>query len=479
MKLRIFKNFFVTTACILFVTLTLLFIIMSFAMNSYVADSKRELLTDTVGSISSLIEENVPFNTILLNTQTFCKVNEIDIFVVNELGAVKICSCDTYEEKSVCIHSENPVSREFLSEISDGLEFKLSTIQGRFEDYRYTAAKRVIKPVDADCYYVFATSSTVTVTELTKMLFKIYAFSAIFPLLLMFIAEYVLTYRLTKPLKYMSKAARNIAKGDFSNRIPVMSDDEIGELSVLFNRMTDSLSRNEQVRRSFISNISHELKTPMTIISGFIDGIIDGTIDESRQKYYLKIVSEEVKRLSRLVQSMLSIARLESDERRINPVDFDFAELVLTVVVSMEQKITSKKLSIIGLEDLSHTVINADKDLIYQVVYNIVDNAVKYSNDGGKITFSSHRISEDIKFSVKNDGAGIASEDIPHIFERFYKADKSRSSNKDSLGLGLYITKTIVDLHDGEISVDSRVGEFTEFKLSLPINLILDKTNPK
>ena len=217
----------------------------------------------------------------------------------------------------------------------------------------------------------------------------------------------------------------------------------------------------------------------MTIISGFIDGIIDGTIDESRQKYYLKIVSEEVKRLSRLVQSMLSIARLESDERRINPVDFDFAELVLTVVVSMEQKITSKKLSIIGLEDLSHTVINADKDLIYQVVYNIVDNAVKYSNDGGKITFSSHRISEDIKFSVKNDGAGIASEDIPHIFERFYKADKSRSSNKDSLGLGLYITKTIVDLHDGEISVDSRVGEFTEFKLSLPINLILDKTNPK
>ena len=174
--------------------------------------------------------------------------------------------------------------------------------------------------------------------------------------------------------------------------------------------------------------------------------------------------------MSRLVSSMLSVARLESDERVLKPSEFDFAELILSVVVSMEQKITDKSLSILGLESLSHTQITADKDLIYQVVYNLVDNAVKYSTPSGKIVFSAHRIGDKMILTVGNDSAGIENSDIPHIFERFYKTDKSRSGNKDSLGLGLYISKTILDLHNGEISVSSREDGFVEFKVQLPIN---------
>ncbi len=469
MKLKIFKSFFVTTSCILFVTLTLLFVIMSFAVNASIADSKRDILTRSVNSVAGLIEEDIPYNEVLTNTKTVALINEIDFFVCNGQGEIFLCSCNQFSEKESCAHADIPIDQQTLHQTDNNVNFELTTLSGRFENFRYTATRKTKVPSSDQEVYIFATATTVSAMQMLSLLFRLYAVSAIIPLLLMFFAEYFLTYRLTKPLKYMSAAAKSIAKGDFSKRVPVMSEDEIGELSVLFNRMTDSLSKNEMVRRNFISNVSHELKTPMTTISGFIDGIIDGTVEPEKQKHYLNIVSSEVKRLSRMVQSMLSIARLESDERVLNPTDFDFAELVLSVVVSMEQKITDKNLNIEGLDRLSHTVINADKDLIHQVVYNLVDNAVKYSAQGGCVSFSSHRISDRFEFSVRNDGVGISSEDMEHIFERFYKVDKSRADHKDSLGLGLYITKTIVDMHDGDISVKSGEDSYTEFKVSLPI----------
>ncbi len=469
MKLKLFKSFFITTSCILLITLTLLFVIMSFAVNNYVTDSRREILDKAVTSVLELYGHNKTQDNILLNIDTIAKVNEVDFLICNDDGNVLLCSCSDYFEHKECTHTEDDISKEYLDELSSDNRFGVTTMNGRFDDLKYVSFRESTVAEQGDVY-IFATASTVTLSDIMKIMLRIYLISAIIPLILMFVAEYVLTYKLTKPLKYMSIAAKSIAKGDFSKRIPVMSDDEIGELSVLFNRMSDSLSQNEMVRRNFISNISHELKTPMTTIGGFIDGIIDGTIEEEKHEYYMRIVSDEVKRLTRLVQSMLSISRLESDERSFNPTDFDFAELLLSVIVSMEQKVTEKELSVEGLEELSHTIIDADKDMIYQVVYNLVDNAIKYSNEGGTISFASHRIENRFEFRVRNSGKGISDEDKAHIFERFFKGDKSRSSNKSSLGLGLYITKTIIDIHDGEISVISERDNFTEFRVSLPIS---------
>lgn len=469
MKLKLFKSFFVTTSCILIITLTLLFVIMSFAVNNYITDSRREILDKAVDSVCELYADDNTHKDILLNIETIAKVNEAELLVCDNDGKILLCSCEEYFKQNTCSHSEDNISKEYLNELSSDKRFGITTMNGRFDDLKYVSFRENIE-TENGLVYVFATSSTVTLSDIMKIMLRIYLISAIIPLILMFVAEYVLTYKLTKPLKYMSAAAKSIARGDFSKRIPVMSDDEMGELSVLFNRMSDSLSKNEMVRRNFVSNVSHELKTPMTTIGGFIDGIIDGTIEEEKHEYYMRIVSDEVKRLTRLVQSMLSISRLESDERTFNPVDFDFAELLLSVIVSMEQMVTEKELSVEGLEQLSHTVITADKDMIYQVVYNLVDNAIKYANEGGKISFTSHRIENRFEFRIRNTGKGISDEDKAHIFERFYKGDKSRSSNKSSLGLGLYITKTIIDIHDGEISVISEKDTFTEFRVSLPIS---------
>ena len=298
---------------------------------------------------------------------------------------------------------------------------------------------------------------------------KLLVFSALIPIIIMFFAMFAITYRLTKPLKMMSEATKAMAKGDFSKRIPVTSDDEIGELAISFNQMTNSLVQLENMRRSFVANVSHELKTPMTTIGGFIDGIIDGTIEYDKQQYYLQIVSQEIKRLSRLVQSMLSMAKLESGEYILKPELFDFRELLCTIVISQEQRIERNSLNITGLDTIQSVSVKADKDFIHQVIYNLVDNAVKFTDDGGTINFSLKSDSRKLLFEITNTGKGIPQNQLDYVFERFYKVDKSRSANKNSTGLGLYIAKTIISAHGGKISVASKENEFTTFKVILPL----------
>ena len=168
---------------------------------------------------------------------------------------------------------------------------------------------------------------------------------------------------------------------------------------------------------------------------------------------------------------MLSLAKLESGDNPINQTNIMLSESIINIVLSMEHKITDKNIEVVGLDELSDTQISGDADLIYQVLYNLVDNAVKFTPNNGEISFSLRRIKDNVEFRIKNTGNGIHKEDLPHIFDRFYKADKARSSQKDSLGLGLYICRTIIELHEGNITVASKDNEYTEFTVVLPTKL--------
>ena len=472
MRLKIFQKLFFTTSCVLFVTLTLVFVLLSVAVNDETAKGKYQIVSASCDIISDnlLNDGGVVDSTSLSLMNSATKVNSVDIFVVNQSGNIIACSCDNYFSNGACEHSATSLSESYLSQIVSDGKIELSSVGGIYDSMHYTYAKS-IRVSNGDDFYIISTSSVVSAVELIKILFGMYAVAAIIPLIFMFVAEYSIVYRITRPLKYMSIAAKSIANGDFSKRIPVMSNDEIGELWVLFNRMTDSIARSEKTSKNFIANVSHELKTPMTTISGFIDGIIDGTIDSSKQSYYLGIVSDEVKRLSRLVQSMLNLSRLESGENILKQSSFKLSETILNVVISMEQKICDKNINITGLESLTENYICGDQDLLHQVVYNLVDNAVKFTPLEGNIDFSLLRFKDNIEFVIKNSGEGIAEKDIPHIFDKFYKSDKSRSNHKNSLGLGLYICKTVAELHNGSIKVESLQGEYTQFTLTLPLNL--------
>ena len=297
---------------------------------------------------------------------------------------------------------------------------------------------------------------------------RIFLFAALGALLISIFMVGLFTYNMMRPLRDMAAAARCFGAGGFCHRVPVTSQDEIGQLAVAFNNMAASLASSEGTRRSFIANVSHELKTPMTTIAGFIDGILDGTIPAEQQNHYLKIVSDEVKRLSRLVKTMLDLSRIDNGELHMNVQRFDLTATVLKALLTFEKKIDEKHIEVTGLEDAQSQFVDGDPDMIHQVVYNLIENAVKFVNENGYIELHVEERPDRNVVRIKNSGQGIPADEIGMIFEKFYKTDKSRSKDRLGMGLGLYIVKTIVKQHGGDITVSSVEGEYCQFEFWIP-----------
>lgn len=317
--------------------------------------------------------------------------------------------------------------------------------------------------------YIFVCVPEHTIENgLPNQIFQILIYAVLASVLVSCLLAGVFSYTQSKQLKQMSEQAKKFAKGDFSGRIPVKGKDEVGQLTKAFNDMADALDKEESVRRDFIANISHELKTPMTTIAGFIDGILDGTIPESKQKHYLTIVSEEISRLSGLVASMLSLARIDSGKTTIYKTKFSLISTIVNILLTFEDRLEEKEIEIVGLETADGLSVYGDQALLHQVLYNLIENATKFTPQGGEITFHAESKGDKLYFSVKNSGKGISQKDLPFIFDKFYKTDKSRSEDKKSMGLGLYLVKTIINLHGGEITVTSEIDKETCFAFWIP-----------
>ncbi len=316
--------------------------------------------------------------------------------------------------------------------------------------------------------YVFALSSTVYEDKLVALTRSVVINASIWVMLASVIAAYFITERIVHPLKLMTSASKKFAKGDFSARVPVYGRDEVAELGNAFNHMAESLDSLEKMRSSFLANVSHDLRTPMTTISGFIDGINSGAIPPEKHEYYLGVISAEVHRLSRLVTQLLDISKLESGERKFNFEPFDIAEVSRIILISFEQKIEDKRLDVEFISDEDEMLAVGDKDAVYQVIYNLCHNAIKFSREQGKLRLSITAVSgAKIRFSVFDEGETVNDEDAKLLFDRFYKTDKSRGLDKSGVGLGLYICKTIIDAHEEKIWVESTEGVGTEFFFTL------------
>lgn len=473
-KLSTFKKYFVAVSLTFLFCLTGIVLIVTFLTNNYLSREKFDSLSISCETMSSYVEtdiDNPYFSTTVFHmTQVMSRVGDNLILVTDKNGSVIACSCSDYSIDMVCEHSVGKINDKVINKTAVSDYKEVGRFGGMFSESYFIMGEKIIDDKGKQLGYVFAAAPASTLTNFNKDLYSIYAVAATIPIIVLFLILYMITYRWTKPLKLMSEASKAMAKGDFSKRIPVMSNDEIGQLSSSFNQMTNSLAELENMRRNFIANVSHELRTPMTTIGGFIDGIIDGTIEKEKTEQYLLIVSNEVKRMTRLVEGMLNLSKLEAGEIKIHPTDFDFKQLVIDVVLSQEQRIENKNLTVLGLDKLDRCYVRADKDLLHQVVYNLCDNAVKFTNDNGTIELNLSVDSTHFEFNIINTGLGIAKDDLPLIFERFYKGDKARSANKDSTGLGLYLVKTIVKIHGGTAFVKSSENEYTQFGIRLPIS---------
>lgn len=285
----------------------------------------------------------------------------------------------------------------------------------------------------------------------------------------LFLFLFVVVKNITKPLSEMQELTTYFAKGDFSKRADeTYRKKDLQQFAVSLNKMADALEVDNESKKSFVANVSHELKTPMTSIGGFIDGILDGTIPPEEERAYLQKVSNEVKRLARIVVAMLNLSKIEAGEIGLSPSRYDMKEQLFNTLLLFERNIDEKNIEILGFEDMDDIIVTADRDLIGQVVQNLMDNAVKFTPKNGVITILAEKDEDKTKVIIRNSGAGISMEEVSRVFERFYKVDKSRSFDVKGVGLGLYICKTIINMHDGEIKVGSVLGEYTEFSFEIP-----------
>ena len=472
----LFSKYFYICSSIILISITFLGVVLLVFASNYFKEDKYAILEKNVRQAVAQTHTNYRqndyqvLNSLLLEPIYSILGNAIDadIFLVDMSGRTLLCSDFGTDQ---CNHEVYLVPQQILNTAAkNGIYRETGKLGGIYPSSYYTVGMPVTNGEDAVVAVVFASSSAATLTAFLIDIFQMFIISAALVMLLSFIIIYFITSNLVRPLQEMLVATRSFSKGDFSVRVSVEGDDEVAMLAAAFNSMASSMATLEQTRRSFTANVSHELKTPMTTIGGFIDGILDGTIPPEKQNHYLKIVSSEIQRLSRLVRSMLSISRIEAGEMKISPGTVEITDIVTRTLFVFEKNLEAKNIEVRGLDADKH-LVEADADLIHQVVYNLIDNAVKFVNPGGYLEFAYQEEGGKTFVSVKNSGDGIAPDDIPRLFDRFYKTDKSRSLDKNGVGLGLYIVKTIINLHGGEIFVRSQQGSYTEFVFSLPTSV--------
>ena len=299
-------------------------------------------------------------------------------------------------------------------------------------------------------------------------------------LISIFVVLYFVTDRFVNPLRQLSRAAGKLGKGHFNVRVPVRGNDEVAELATKFNTMAETLERTEETRSTLLANFAHDIRTPLTVIAGYIDNIRCGAIKAEDIDKYSTVILSEVKRLARMVDKMLQLSKLEERKRMYSKTRFDVCEMSRQILISLESRIEEKELEVEFMAEEDQIPVCSDPDALFEAMYNICDNAVKFSRNQGllRITIGRTGSSENgkasdshIRVSVYNEGEGISKEDEQHIFERFYKGDKSRSLDKSGTGLGMYITKTILTALGGRIWVSGEPGHHCEFIFTLPADM--------
>ena len=459
--------------CILLAATILLGLAFWVVFDRYAARKQETSLQSTADTVASLTQfYSSPASMYLdwdfrLNLSAASGASENDVLLCTTDGQVFLCAQDVQD----CEHIGRTLGASAVEKItkqgSASIDDAATLLYG---EKRLAVASAAYSSDGTFMCIVVASMKRADLSALTGGTLRLFILTALAVFLVALLAMPYLPRRETKPIKDMAAAARQLAHGNLSVRVPTgYQNEEMEELAVAFNNMAASVQNSETIRQEFVANVSHELKTPMTTIAGYLDGILDGTIPPEKHRVYMELVSTEVRRLSRLVRNMLDVARLK--DQGIPPdklTDFDICEEASQALLSFEQRINQKHLNVdIDMPEFGLTV-HAFADAVSQVIYNLLDNAVKFIDDGGTLSIHARQQGGKAVVSIANTGPTIDPAELPLIFDRFHKTDKSRSTDRDGVGLGLYIVKTIVLAHGEDIYVTSRDGK-TEFTFTMPL----------
>lgn len=472
---NVYLRNFVATATLVFMCFLLVAVSFVGIGRGYIINDYRERMDNNASEVARTASaiadgDSLTSWSLSMTLSSISRTTGNQVFITDETGKIVSCS----DRAPMCEHLGHQIPADVMQTLETTGEYdQMSTLGGLYEKNRYAVARPIKTAADGNDVigYVFITNVVDNILKTWSSLTGITAIVTIGVFAAAMIVSLMYSKHMAKPLDEMAAASRRFARGDFSVRVRQREDptDEMGALIDSFNKMADSLENAEARRSEFIANISHELRTPMTTISGFAEGLLDGTIPPEDEKKYLRAISDETKRLSRLVRDMLDVSQLRN--RAADPtkrIDFDLTELTLQTLLSFESRATKKNLDVDPQLPDNHIMVHADKDAITQVIYNLLDNAVKFASPGSCITVRIYKDNGKAYVSVRDYGETIPPDDLPFIFDRFHKSDRSRSLDKDGVGLGLYLVKSIINSHDEDIAVTSRDG-MTEFVFTLTL----------
>lgn len=474
MKSIYLRNFSATTLMVFICFLVITFSFTGIGRN-YLLDEYRQQMNAAAEEVAhtasafSGSEDSLSSWPLAMSLSSIAASTGNQVFVADGSGHIVSCS----DKAPVCEHIGAALPEQITGRLDgDGALSMKSDLGGLFKTERYVVARLITAPSNgASIGYVLVCKSTDNIMGVWSAFLSIAMIITIGVFFAAMGMTLVYSKRMARPLDEIAAASRKFARGDFSVRVRQQDDpaDEMGALIESFNKMADSLEQAENRRSEFIANISHELRTPMTTISGFADGILDGTIPKEDEDKYLISIRDETRRLSRLVRDMLRVSQTKSSSADPNRrTVFDLTELILQTLLSFESRATAKDLDVDPQLPENHIMVKADRDAITQVIYNLLDNAVKFAKPGSCLILRLYKDGGKAYVSIKDFGETIPPDDLPFIFDRFHKSDRSRSMDKDGVGLGLYLVKTIINSHDEDIAVRSENG-MTEFVFTLAL----------
>lgn len=437
----------------------------SFLVERYLEDTISEKLYAEACSIAEndTIKHNISSSNLGSVQEaliSMAKFQDSLIWLLNNKGEIVISTRkDISPDTPINILQFDPTSLK-------GSYYQIGNFYGYFqEDYL-----SVIVPITSD----MTTKGYVTIHYLMSNLYQIRA-SLLIILQLLCLVLYLSMFFLIlfyhkmvqTPLRQISLGAAEYANGNLSYHIPVSSEDEMGYLANTLNYMAERLNKNGNYQRKFISDVSHDFRSPLTSIKGYVEAMLDGTIPMEMQEKYLKIIAYESSRLEKLTRSLLTLNELDVQKRMMHIQVFDINEMIKQTAATFEGICTQKKILLELILSGKELYVNADEEQIQQVLYNLLDNAIKFSGNGSSIILETTEKNGKIFVSVKDHGCGIPRENLSKIWERFYKSDASRGKDRKGTGLGLAIVKEIINAHNQNINVISTEGIGTEFIFTL------------
>lgn len=422
-------------------------------------DSTARILITKLREIGAGHTEELPLPEMQSELETYTISENVDCYLYNKEGTCLL--------RSDFSNSPIALSSAVRAEAAKEPYCKMGGASGNFSEP--TATYVECFDLQGEQYYLMLIFPISYLSSFSAYLLAVLAVAVLVAGLFGAGLFYINTAKLLKPLSVITRTAEKYAEGDFTERLEQTGEPELDRLTETMNRMADFIDSNERSRKRFVSDVSHELKTPMTTIGGYVDAILDGAVPKDEERHYLETVSSEVRRMSRMVNSMLNISKFEEGSLAPNYTRFDITHLLIKTLLLFEHKAEQKHLKVVGLEECPRTQVTADKDLMQQVLYNLTENAIKFVNEGGTLTLAVDSDSEQAHVHIRNSGEGLSESEISHVFERFYKTDVSRGKDTTGVGLGLSIVSRIMVLHGGSVTVKSVQGEYTEFIVSLPL----------